>query len=95
MCPFIFSYGSLTDPKIDELVLGHREFLYPAILPDYKKIDGDYPTIQESPGDRVKGESFFVNMEELAELQTWEEKYRLQPVKLQDGLRALAFIKKG
>ncbi|WP_436345126.1 gamma-glutamylcyclotransferase family protein [Natronorubrum sp. FCH18a] len=70
----VFVYGTLTDPEQVAALLGDGpgayEFVGPAMLEGFQRVDGRYPTLL--PGARVEGELLAVDEPALERLDRYE-----------------------
>ncbi len=92
----VFAFGTLTDPKTREKVLGREVPATIALLPRHVKIVAgvDWATILNQDESTVVGVVFDVDAKELKILDTWEGKYKRKKLRLHDGTEAWVYCLK-
>lgn len=95
----LFTYGTLTDPKVQKRVWGRLTPGIADVLPGYRKseirIEGDvYPLIVADAARKVRGSVIEVTDEELRKIDEYEsDAYRRVEVVLESGMPAWVYTK--
>lgn len=90
-------YGTLKDAALNDKVLGHKVELGKDKIRGMKKVDeGDnYTTIEPESGGSVPCDTYLASPADVDKLNEWETgkwDYTLEPVTLESGRKAQAFM---
>lgn len=99
MNSFLFTYGTLQDPQVQQYVFGRALEGKADKLPKFKWIEnavyGRYPLVKPTaiPSDFVTGMVYRVNEEELATCDIYETSaYRREIFSLNSGIEAWVYV---
>lgn len=96
---YLFSYGTLQDPQVQEYIFGRILDGGPDTAPGFKKMEnavyGRYPLVirTDNPEDKVEGMAYEVNDADLKKADIYETRaYKREKFRLESGEEAWIYI---